>query len=79
MSSAGSLQKRGARRCLGLGYISLYNHSYQANCRYEKNTGEQTISIYTVRAIAVGEELTINYNGTWDSAAPIWWFETTDE
>jgi len=33
---------------------------------------EGTISIKTVREINEGEELTINYNGNWDDATPVW-------
>lgn len=58
--------------CMALGYVPIYNHSYQSNCEYFMNYDEQTISIKTVRTIQAGEELTINYNGDWDDVQPVW-------
>lgn len=60
------------RCCMALGYVPVYNHSYISNCEYEMNYGEHTISIVTVRDIAAGEELFINYNGEWNDNSPIW-------
>jgi SET domain-containing protein len=58
--------------CLALGYISIYNHDYKSNAEYEMNFRESTIQIRTVREIQKGEEVFINYNGTWDNAKPVW-------
>lgn len=58
--------------CMAQGYISVYNHSYTSNCEYFMNYEDKTISIKTVRDIAAGEELTINYNGDWNDAKPVW-------
>jgi hypothetical protein len=58
--------------CLALGYISVYNHSYQSNCEYEMDYDEELISIKTVRQIKAGEELYINYNGKWDNKKTVW-------
>jgi uncharacterized protein len=58
--------------CMALGYIPLYNHSYQSNCEYEMNYEEEIISIKTIRAIKAGEELFINYNGNWNDSKPVW-------
>jgi SET domain-containing protein len=58
--------------CMALGYVSLYNHSYDANCEYEMHYSEQLILIRTVRAVKKGEELFINYNGVPDSDKPLW-------
>ena len=33
---------------------------------------EQTITIRTVRSIKKGEELFINYNGSWNSKNELW-------
>lgn len=60
---------------LGMGYISIYNHSYLANCMYEMDFDDNTMSIKTVQNIKAGEELFINYNATPDDETPIW-FET---
>ncbi|MAT14167.1 MAG: SET domain-containing protein-lysine N-methyltransferase [Planctomyces sp.] len=48
---------------LALGYGSLYNHSFKANCRYE-DTGKMSKSYIAERDIEDGEEVTINYNGS---------------
>ena len=58
--------------CMALGWVSLYNHSYESNCEYFMNFDEQTIQIKTVRKIAKGEELTINYNGDWNDDKKVW-------
>ena len=58
--------------CMSLGYVPLYNHSFQANCNYEMHFNRETITIITNREIRAGEELFINYNGDWDNKKPIW-------
>jgi SET domain-containing protein len=62
---------------IGLGYLSMYNHSYNANCEYEMDFENRTMSIKTVKQIKKGEELFINYNGDADDQTKIW-FETLD-
>jgi len=63
--------------CMALGYIAVYNHSYASNCEHFMDYEQQTISVKTVRDIEAGEELTINYNGDWNSREPVW-FEVND-
>jgi SET domain-containing protein len=63
--------------CMALGYVPVYNHSYQSNCEYEMDYEEGLISIKTVRFIAAGDELFINYNGDWNNKTPVWF--DTDE
>lgn len=63
--------------CVALGYVSLYNHSFASNCEYEMDYDYQLITIRTVRSIRKGEELFINYNGTWNDTRPLW-FEVDD-
>mgnify|MGYP001603891942 FL=1 len=58
--------------CMALGYVPLYNHSYEANCDYEMDFDNKMISIKTMRDISAGEELMINYNGTWNDSRPVW-------
>ncbi len=58
--------------CMAMGYVPVYNHSYASNCEYFMDYGTETMSIKTVRDIRAGEELTINYNGDWDDAKPVW-------
>ncbi|WP_290709412.1 SET domain-containing protein, partial [Flavihumibacter sp. CACIAM 22H1] len=52
--------------CVALGYVSIYNHSFESNCEYEMDFESQMIRVKTVRAVAAGEELFINYNGDWN-------------
>lgn len=58
--------------CMALGYVSVYNHSYQSNCEYEMDFENDMIAIKTVRGIEAGEELFINYNGSWNDEKPVW-------
>jgi uncharacterized protein len=58
--------------CMALGMIPIYNHSYNSNCDYFMDFEAQTIMIKTVKAIAIGEELLINYNGAWDDKTALW-------
>ena len=64
--------------CMALGYIPMYNHSYTSNCEYFMDFEDDTIFVKTVRVIAKGEELTINYNGDWNDGAKVW-FDAKDE
>ncbi len=58
--------------CMALGWAPIYNHSYKSNCEYFMDYDENTIRIQTVKNIAAGEELTINYNGDWDNDEKVW-------
>ena len=57
---------------VALGYVSIYNHSADANCKYDMDFEHKTIQIQTIRAIAVDEELCINYNGDGVTDKPVW-------
>ncbi|MCB0777233.1 MAG: SET domain-containing protein-lysine N-methyltransferase [Chitinophagaceae bacterium] len=61
--------------CLALGYVSIYNHSYESNCEYEMDFENKLIRIKTVRQVLAGEELFINYNGNWNNPKRVW-FDT---
>src|SRR5436190_11362016 len=63
------------KAALALGYVSLYNHSYNANCEYEMDYGKKLMTIKTVRDIKKGEELFINYNAVPDDKTKVW-FDT---
>lgn len=63
--------------CLGLGFLSMYNHSYTSNCEYFMEYDKQIMFIKTVREVQADEELTINYNGDWDNKKRVW-FDTAD-
>ena len=58
--------------CMALGYVPVYNHSYQSNCEYEMDFNAEIITITAVRFIQQGEELSINYNGTWNDSKRVW-------
>lgn len=58
--------------CMALGFVPLYNHSYESNCEYEMDFEQDTITIKTIREVARDEELTINYNGDWNSGRKVW-------
>ena len=58
--------------CMALGYIAVYNHAYASNCEYFMDYEQQTMMVRTIRDIAAGEELTVNYNGDWDNKSPVW-------
>jgi SET domain-containing protein len=58
--------------CMALGWVPVYNHSYESNCEYEMNFSNQTILIKTIRAIAADEEIFINYNGDWNDKKAVW-------
>ena len=62
--------------CVALGYVSMYNHSYQANCEYEMDYEKELMTIKSVQYIPPGEELFINYNGDWNNKKPVW-FKTS--
>jgi uncharacterized protein len=50
------------RAAIALGYGSLYNGANPANMRYELDDAGKAIRFIAARAIAKGEELTINYS-----------------
>lgn len=58
--------------CVGLGYISIYNHAYMANCEYEMDFENELMTIKTVSDVSSGEELFINYNGSFNDLKPVW-------
>jgi SET domain-containing protein len=57
---------------MAMGCGSFYNHSYRPNAFYRKNFDRRTIDFIALRTIAAGEEITINYNGTSDGGAILW-------
>lgn len=58
------------------GYVSIYNHSYEPNCRYEMDMEDDWIRIVTLKPIPSGTELTINYLGDDPKLGEKVWFET---
>lgn len=49
--------------CIGLGYASLYNHSYTPNADLVYDYRNQQLIFKARENIACGEEITFNYNG----------------
>lgn len=49
-------------QAIALGYGSMYNHANPANMRYRADAANASLHFIAVRAIAAGEELTVNYN-----------------
>lgn len=58
--------------CVAFGWVSMYNHSYESNCEYDMDYENETISIKAVYDIEAGEEIFINYNGTWNNEKQLW-------
>lgn len=58
--------------CMALGYVPVYNHSYESNCEYEMDFEQEQVSIKTMRPVKAGEQLFINYNGDWNDTTPVW-------
>ncbi len=57
---------------LGLGYSSLYNHACSANTTFSISLKEKTITVKACKNINIGEEITLNYNGSPDDATPVY-------
>ena len=58
--------------CVALGYVSLYNHDYEANCEYDMDYENELITIITVKKIKKGDELCVNYNAHPDDKTKVW-------
>jgi SET domain-containing protein len=57
---------------MALGYVPVYNHSYQSNCEYEMDFENELIKVKTITMVEANEELFINYNGDWNNEKPVW-------
>ena len=64
--------EKNERCCMAMGMVPIYNHSYKSNCEYEMDFENERITIRSVRFIKAGEELFINYNGTWNDSSKLW-------
>ena len=60
------------KACVALGYVSLYNHNYEANCEYEMDFKKRLMTIKTVKPIKKGEELFVNYNAIPNDKTKVW-------
>lgn len=57
---------------IALGYGSLYNHAHVPNAEYYMDYDNQTISVYCIRPIQAGEEITISYIDENDERTKLW-------
>jgi hypothetical protein len=57
---------------IALGYGSLYNHSYRPSAYYLQRLDAAVIDFIALRRIDVGDEVTVNYDGTPESDKPVW-------
>jgi len=62
---------------LGLGYSSVYNHSYTANAAYTISLTNACLIIKACKAIKPGEEITLNYNGSPDDTTAVYFQPAT--
>ena len=58
--------------CMALGFVPIYNHSYESNCEYFMDYSNETIMLKTVKNIEKGTEVFINYNGDFNDKTIIW-------
>jgi SET domain-containing protein len=65
----GNNHKSGA---IALGYVSLYNHSYDANCDYDMDYDNLLMTVRTVKPVKKGAELCVNYNAAPADKTPVW-------
>lgn len=63
----------GKECCVGLGYLSLYNHSSAPNARLEHHYDTDEISVIALRDIVAGEEITYDY------VVPLWFEDTAEQ
>ena len=60
------------RIALALGWGSLYNHSYRANCYFDIDLKKRILEIVAYKNIKAGQELYINYGGHPHAKAKMW-------
>lgn len=66
------IDNAGTPAALGLGYSSVYNHSYTANAVYTISLKDATLIISAYNTILPGHEITLNYNGTPNDATTVY-------
>lgn len=69
----GKTKKKAA---VALGYVSMYNHSFNPNCEYEMDYEALTMTVRTIKAVKKGDELFFSYNGDPTDQTPLW-FKTS--
>ncbi len=61
-----------ARICIGLGYVSLYNHSKYPNAAITFDLTDETILVHCIQPIAAGDEICIDYLNDEKGNTPQW-------
>jgi SET domain-containing protein len=56
---------------VALGCASLYNHACPANASFARDTAARVLVVRAARAIAAGEEVTLNYHGDPGDPSPV--------
>lgn len=64
------------KAAVALGYVSMYNHSFEPNCEYEMDYENGTMTVRTIKQVKKGEELFFSYNGDPSDKSPLW-FKTS--
>jgi hypothetical protein len=57
---------------IGLGFASLYNHSYHPNAKYIKKIDAHLIQFEALQSIQPSEEILVNYHGNPADKTPVW-------
>ncbi|MEX2680959.1 MAG: SET domain-containing protein [Candidatus Sigynarchaeota archaeon] len=57
---------------LAMGPGEFMNHSYEPNAKYVMDYENKLITFTTIKDIAAGEEITVNYNGEVDNKDKLW-------
>ncbi len=62
----------GLTHALAMGPGEFINHSYEPNAKYDMDHEKNLIIFTTIKDIAAGEEITVNYNGDADNKDKLW-------
>lgn len=57
---------------IGLGFASLYNHSFEPNAKYIKDVENSVLRFVAIKDIKQDEEIVVNYNGHPDDKSKLW-------
>lgn len=57
---------------IGLGFASLYNHSFEPNAKYVKDVENSLLRFVAIKDIKQDEEILVNYNGHPDDKTKLW-------
>ncbi len=57
---------------IGLGFASLYNHSFEPNAKYIKDVENSCLRFIAIKNIKRDEEIVVNYNGHPDDKSKLW-------